>query len=452
MKKMLLMLMFLCAIQSIFAQYGRFNCEVLRTVQPRQTVVYAPNVSKYDPNNGVFQPGFVSPQMDIYVPNLLPGEAANTKFPVFIYCHGTNEQRDIFSAEKICIAMAERGFTAISISYRYDYGTSFTYTGTTDIEERNFTDRVAYSNAMDVRLAMDFIGNFPNYNTYRAFAKAFTVGGFSLGAATTAACIYMDKDEVAPIFPANFNTAPIDPRYINIDEQHGLTIKSAFLFAGKISDLNYIDNNENTPIFMLHGTHDALVPIHTGRMLCSPANAQAFGGSAITERLSSLSGINNIGNFSYYFIRLNGVGHSIGLCNPEYNGSNPFIFNLWFPDFFRFTASAHINPTYRNRRFKLITPNNSTFNYCSNNLLNTFDCNSAAIYYYYANQAQTPPNNSQYPNSWCFPSPNVSYNTSIWQDSWCSREGSNPIVVPPIALNHRQQIQTCHVILLLHLC
>ena len=448
MKKILLLNLFLILIgfKNINAQ---FNCTYLRSVTPTPNVSYTSaigGVQKYDPNNGIFTNQTVFPLMDIYKPNLLPSETNTTATsPVFIYCHGNGEDKGNQFAQNICNAMAERGFLAVSINFRNDYGTAIASTANNALTNKNYSDRVFYSNAMDVRLAMNYL--VQNAANLRIDVNGFVIGGFSLGAATTTACLYMDKDEVATIFPTNtFNS---DPRYINIDAQQVIgynvdggfkqthRIRAGYIFSGGITDESYIDQNENTPIFIMHGTHDALVPFYTGRMLCSNVNEIKSGGARIAQIQSNFSGSNNTTNSSYYFIRVNGMGHVVSPnCSWEFNSSNPFIHNMWFPDFYRYIIGA-VNTNILNRRYKLITPINPIYNFCQFCMitsLNPLDNNCAGTATaFWVNGGN---NSLQYPNSSCFPTPTINYNQSPWYDYINNKCGTNlTAIVPQIALN-----------------
>jgi predicted esterase len=384
--------------------YAQVEC-AFRTLKPKITVSYATDVPLINYKTGAFVPTIpilrpkttVNPKMDIYEPNLLPGEPSTTKFPLVIVCHGHGSSR-LNNAGAISIAteMAKRGFITCVIDYRndlntvldanlglfwIDYYANMIKDDNIACDEnlnKQYLERVFYSNAMDVQNAITFMVN--NQSSYRVNVNKVIVGGHSLGAATTNYCLYVDKDEMTQNFPSTFMT---DSRYIDLN-LHRNRLGAGFSFAGTLTDINYIDADEKTPIFMAHGTHDAASPFYIGRMLCEKEENMPlyYGSGAMAEKLDAFP--DNLG-FSYYLVQLNGISHSPFVTAG--NLASSFTKDFWQDDFFRYLYNVLFPPSGvypKNQVHKIVTPINPISNYC--------DTTITGVDYYYANLDSTQPN------------------------------------------------------------
>jgi predicted esterase len=319
--------------------------------------------------------------MDIYEPNLLPGEPSTTKFPLVIVCHGAGTSRvnTPWTSESIAIEMAKRGFVTCFIDYRndfelvmsenlglffFDYWLSFFPDSTMSCNEdlnKKYLEKVFYTNAMDVQNAITYMVN--NQSLYRVNTNKVVVGGHSQGGMAANYCLYVDKDEMIQNFPSTFMT---DNRYIDLN-LHRNRLGAGFSFAGSITDVNYIDADEKTPIFMVHGTHDASSPYHSGNQLCDLFSNMPnfYGSAAMAEKLDAFS--DNLG-FSYYLVQLNGIGHSPFVTAGNLGSS--FTKDFWQNDFFRYLYNVLFPPSGvypKNQIHKVVTPINPILNYCNSN-------------------------------------------------------------------------------------
>lgn len=386
-----------------FSANAQNNC-TLRTLKPKKTVTYATNVPLINYKNGEFVPTIpilrpkttVNPQMDIYEPNLLPGESINTKFPLVIVCKGAGQSRtNSWSSISIATEMAKRGFIACVIEYRNDIETVLAANlglfwidyyanmikddiiACNESLNKQYLERVFYSNAMDVQNAITYM--ISNQSSYRVNVNKVVVGGHSLGGMTTNYSLYVDKDEMTQNFPSTFMT---DNRYIDLN-LHRNRINCGFSFAGAITDLNYIDADENTPLFMVHGTHDAASPFYIGRQLCEKDENLPlyYGSGAMAEKLDAFS--DNLG-FSYYLVQLNGISHSPFVTSGNLTSS--FTVNFWQNDFFRYLYNVLFPPSGaypKNQIHKIVSPINPINNYCDTTITGTD--------YYHANLDSTQP-------------------------------------------------------------
>lgn len=261
-----------------------------------------------------------------------------------------------------------------------------------------------------------------NQNTYKVNPDIFFIGGHSAGGGATLFSIYVDKDEVASDFPSNFYT---DNRYIDLNLFRN-KIKCVFPMSGALTDISYIDADETTPIFMYHGTHDPAAPFYIGAQFCDQNNPDIYGSAAIAQKLDSYGD-----NMNYYLVQANGVGHVISPdCDGNFTIENNFK-QMWFYDFYRFMLNAVLNPSYKNQIHKILTPINSTLNYCE--ALDTNSCNGQGQGLLNFHTIETILN----PNKICFPipginTPSLNLTTKPWVDIF---QAYNSCIYPSILTN-----------------
>lgn len=390
-----------------------------RTYKKILDTIYAQHVPILNPNDGMFLiPNIlmpythtnVSPRMDIYIPDSIENDVTNKTFPLIIIAHGAKSSKSAPIYKYLADEFVKRGFVVANIDYRFDarYKSSWVNVFTNlDISKTadsvngtlynsRYSNRELFSNTMDVTLALKFLIN--NSTRFNIDTSKIILGGLSLGGGTTLSKIYASKHDYMPYFSTIFLT---DTNYIDISKYNS-NIKSAFAYMGGITDLNFINCDENKPLFLYHGTHDYLVPYYNAPLLCEPYQTKSFGSAAIVERLDS------IGLYkpnSYYFIEARGVGHSVLLTNDLANlNINSGILQLHIPDLMRFLYNSIYN-TYKNKVHKIITPHNGCLSYCNSNYFNRY-INDGALF----------DDISSSNNKLCSEIPVLSLNTKPWND------------------------------------
>lgn len=280
---------------------------------------------------------------------------------------------------------------------------------------------------MDIHNAISYV--ITNQNTLRADINKIIVGGHSLGGLTTLFYTYVNKEEIENSFNSNFYT---DNRFLDLSIYRN-KLKMAFASGGGITNLDYINNDENTPLFLVHGTHDGASPFYTGSQLCSKIfeAPSLYGSAAIAEKLDSFP--DNL-DFSYYFVQLNGIGHNTFFESDNF--SNTFVSKLWKPDFYRFL----INNLYpfggsspKNQFYKIVSPNNTIYNYCE--LYQNKGRRELPISYFHANKAaqdSSELNACGTPMTACLSIPNLNLTTKVWTDNYINLCQS---FYPPINFN-----------------
>ncbi len=283
----------------------------------------------------------VNVSMDIYKPDgITPTEAV-------IVLHGNGEDKGGTRYANLCKAFASRGILAVSINNRIDImdfpGTLNALHLLGNLNSIDVNNRVYYSNAMDMHNAIKRI------KTLYPTVTKFILGGASRGGASTLYASYIDKSDISSSFPASFMTDSVN--YVDMSVQKP-SIKGSFIFFGGMFNVNLIGTNENIPLFVYHGSNDPNVPIYH-----STCPLPMYGGASIVQRLDSL-------NKSFYFIEARGLGHVTSICTYENLWTATGFEKLWFADLFNFVYKSMLN-TDVVQQYKIITPNNPAFNYCS---------------------------------------------------------------------------------------
>lgn len=117
-KAIIAMVLFFSAYSYSMAQTQ--NCSGLRTYSVISDLTYATNLSLINNQNGTFFTDVVSPKLDIYMPNILPGDPTNITFPVAILCPGALQNKNgVYS--KMAPLLAQRGVVVVSMNPRSIY-------------------------------------------------------------------------------------------------------------------------------------------------------------------------------------------------------------------------------------------------------------------------------------------------------------------------------------------
>lgn len=367
---------------------------------PSATVVYE-TVKRVWPVTGAAYGNAIPVKMDIYRPVDLAGET-NIQRPVVILCHGANRRR--FSPEWQIRAQdfTRRGYVVVSVDYRADVAfnalellTIASQCSSADCKRKSI-DRVLYSNAMDVHNAISYL--VTNQATLKINPNKIIIGGHSLGAATSFVASCLDKNEVlAGTFPSNFLTNSF---YINL-ATHRSRIKGAILWSPATTDVNYLDSNDNVPLFIFHGTYDPAAPFYSGKQFCDNLNPTFYGGAPVAIRADSFTT-----PFSYYFVEARGAGHVTGVsCQYlPFGDPNETLQMLWSPDLLRFMKTSMLEGTV-NQVHKVVTPlNSSQYDYCTG-VQNTY-CNGNADEFIPTPSAAVA----------CFQSPAFTLSTMTWNN------------------------------------
>ena len=264
--------------------------------------------------------------MDVYEPT---GDTLSNR-PVIIFIHagaffsGHNELDDVVA---LSIASAKRGYVAVSMNYRLGLNILSSYSG----------ERAVYRGVQDASAAVRYLREF--HQDYGIDYENIFVWGTSAGSFIGLHLAFTEDDER----PESTYGGGGDPDLGCIDCEgndylHDSKPKAVISCWGAIGDLDWIEQEDNIPTIMFHGTSDPVVPFNSGfPFTIDIALPIVYGSNPIHERLNEL----NIENELYaeedqlheYWGTLNGnwFGGPNEYFDQIKNDSYSFLFSLLYP-------------------------------------------------------------------------------------------------------------------------
>lgn len=213
---------------------------------------------------------------DFYEPNN-PGD---TLRPLVItlfgggFVLGTRQWPDMVAW---CNRFAQNGYAAASIDYRLMSATEFSYKSLV---------RTGFMAAQDVSAAVRFFK--ANYEKYRIDTNRIFLLGQSAGAVAILHALYMDEDErpaetfEEPALPAMHSAGSAEM------QRHTFDVAGVMLFWGSIFNTDYIDADEVTPVCLIHGEKDIILPVDSGYAFSFPGLPYVYGSKVIADRLKEV--------------------------------------------------------------------------------------------------------------------------------------------------------------------
>ena len=279
MKKIILFIFFsICLSQDI-----RYLDEVFENVTITEDVVYgnAPDL----PFIYIFEWNTIDIDldMDIYEPE----DDTLTSRPVIIFIHtgaffsGYNELDDVVA---LSIASAKRGYVAVSINYRLGLNIFSSYSG----------ERAVYRGVQDASAAVRYLKEF--HEELKIDPDNIFIWGTSAGSIIGLHLSYLDEAER----PEATYGGGFDPDLGCIDCEgneyvHYSRPKALASCWGAIGDLDWIDNDDNVPTVLFHGTADPIVPFNSGfPFTIDIALPIVYGSNLINDRLNEMGILNEL--------------------------------------------------------------------------------------------------------------------------------------------------------------
>lgn len=213
---------------------------------------------------------------DFYTPET-PSDVAR---PLVITVFGggfTLGSRDYEDMVAWCNRFAEVGYAAASIDYRLMKAAKFS---------SKSLIRTGYMAAQDVSAAVRFFkANCKQYNidTNRIFLL-----GQSAGAVAILHALYMDENErpketfEEPVLSPLHSTGT--PEALN----EKFSVAGVVSLWGCIFSPDMIDADENTPVCLIHGGKDKILPVDSGFAFSIPGLPYAYGSQVIADRLKKM--------------------------------------------------------------------------------------------------------------------------------------------------------------------
>ena len=263
--------------------------------------------------------------MDVYEPT---GDTLSNR-PVIIFIHagaffsGHNELDDVVA---LSIASAKRGYVAVSMNYRLGLNILSSYSG----------ERAVYRGVQDASAAVRYLREF--HQDYGIDYENIFVWGTSAGSFIGLHLAFTEDDERPE---STFGGGDPDLGCIDCegnDYLHDSKPKAVISCWGAIGDLDWIEQEDNIPTIMFHGTLDPVVPFNSGfPFTIDIALPIVYGSNPIHERLNELNIENELyaeeGQLHEYWGTLNGnwFGGPNEYFDQIKNDSYSFLFSLLYP-------------------------------------------------------------------------------------------------------------------------
>ena len=262
---------------SISLTQTRYIDEVFDSVVKTEDVVYAnspdlPFLFLFEWNTND-----IDLDMDIYEPE---GDTLESR-PLILFFHsgaffsGNNELNDMVD---LSIASAKRGYVAASVNYRLGLNVLSTYSG----------ERAVYRGMQDASAVIRYFREY--HDLYNIDPNKIFIWGSSAGAFIGLHLAYSDDDER----PESTFGGSNDPDLGCIDcvgnnYLHNSKPNAVVSCWGAIGDLDWIEQENNIPSIMFHGTSDLVVPHDAGLpFTINIALPLVYGSSEIQNKLNLL--------------------------------------------------------------------------------------------------------------------------------------------------------------------
>ncbi len=289
-------LLFSCVFLTAYSQQKRYTDPIFNDVAIIPNIVYdnapflktASNINESSTKNRDLV-------MDMYYPK---GDKNHNR-PVIVFAHaggfivGNRKHQDMVS---FCKYFAARGYVTVSIDYRQGFYML------DDVAMHG--TRAVYRGIQDGRSAVRFLR--ANAKTYGLDASKVYFLGSSAGAFIGLHSIFLeDKDKpkaagavaYKSLF-TNFTGPDLGAFDIGNNLSFNGTPDALISLWGAIQDLDLINNTDTTPIFIVHGEKDPIVPFSVGKPFYHPLLPNVYGSDLINKKLDSL----HFTNKEAYFI------------------------------------------------------------------------------------------------------------------------------------------------------
>ena len=268
---------FIFFVAVIFSQETRFIDEVFDDIDITENIVYAnapdlPFIFLFEWNTYD-----IDLHIDIYEPS---GDTMQDR-PVIIFAHsgaffsGNKDAQDMVA---LCEASAKRGYVAISMEYRLGLNILSSYSG----------ERAVYRGVQDGSALVRYLREY-HHNLNIDYDKIFFWGS-SAGSFIGLHLAYLEDSER----PLSTYGNEFDPDLGCIDcegntYQHPNKPTAIISTWGAVSDLSYIDEYEDVPVALFHGTSDLVVPYDEGYpFTLNITLPYVYGSSKISDRMDEL--------------------------------------------------------------------------------------------------------------------------------------------------------------------
>ena len=274
--------LFIFLICISYSQDIRFIDEIFDEVSVQQDIVYGnapdlPFIFLFEWNTND-----IDLHMDIYQP---VGDTMENR-PVIIFAHsgsfftGSKDAQDMIA---LCEDAAKRGYVAIAMEYRLGLNIFSSYSG----------ERAVYRGVQDGSAIIRYLREY--HDIFNIDDEKIFFWGSSAGSFIGLHLSYIEEDE-RPESTYGTNSDPDLGCFDCEGNDYIHSSKPAALIStwGAISDLDYIDEYENVPTALFHGTSDIIVPYDQGYpFTLNITLPYVYGSLQISDRMTEL-GISNL--------------------------------------------------------------------------------------------------------------------------------------------------------------
>lgn len=173
--------------------------------------------------------------------------------------------------------LARKGFAAAAIDYRLMPAKMFSSKGLV---------RTGYLAAQDVSAAVRFFK--AHAREYRIDTNRIYLLGQSAGAVAILHALYMDENERPAVTFEEPALPPLHSQGTPEARAETFSVAGAVLLWGCLFDPEMIDPDEVTPICLIHGGKDKILPVDSGYAFSNPKLPYVYGSKAIAERIRQL--------------------------------------------------------------------------------------------------------------------------------------------------------------------
>jgi len=302
-----ILLLVLCPI---FAQTQncRYYLRIFPTVSKTSDVAYAtaPGIPAVYISEAVTTSQTLT--MDVFQPDADTAQ----KRAMIIFAHSggfINGSKDNPDMQALCDSFAHMGYVTATINYRKNF----------NLLSSSSSERAVWRGIQDASAAVRYFKQFAT--TYKIDTNNIFFWGSSAGAFMSLGLAYLDDPER----PASTYSGFLQPD-LGCKDCTGnayafpSTVKGIVSCWGATKDTAWIQNNNNTPALLFHGTADATVPFTEGYPFGLPTIAYVRGSQQVNQQLNRTS-------IYHEFYAETGLGH-------EYWGTSNGSFPPGGPNFF----------------------------------------------------------------------------------------------------------------------
>lgn len=202
-------------------------------------------------------------QFDLYFPQEL-----HKKKPLLIFLHSggfVKGHKGNGIATAICKDFARAGFVAMSANYRLIDLPNFYEFNRSGGSPKRYIKQSIYDAVRDVYTLIRYCK--ANADTYEIDTSQIYLAGYSAGAMLALNTLFLNQQEADTYFFNGEDTGEcLDclPA-INTYQEYTSKVKGIIAISGGIFDENHISDIDDTPLLMIHGNKDQIVPYGKGK-------------------------------------------------------------------------------------------------------------------------------------------------------------------------------------------